>query len=217
MHIAQLPEELLREILRLLLAPPHAAFLRFPFNPSVPRWSTEWNVLLARGGERARPAGVLRVCKTWLRVGTPLLYACVGLWAPRHAAAVAALLVRETQLGRMVRCLRLEGGMGKELVSVARCAPNVRALYVSLHVKASESVVGLRKSVALLAPAALYIHGGSGNHNKRYFEAALIVERAVKDQWKQSLVRRTSVWSALRRPHSPRHTSPPSPWAATSK
>lgn len=206
MTIALLAEELLREILRYLLVPPYADFLRFPNNDAIPRWSADWTVDdwwdaslgVEERVERARPADVLLVCKTWLRIGTPLLYECVSVWAPRHTKAVAALLTREPQLGCAVRCLRLEGGMGKALATVVKHAAGFHTLYVSLHVKSSEGVVGLQKSAALMNPRALYIHGGPSTHNKWYYDAAMVIEDAIADQWKQSLVSQTQSM----RPHT---------------
>ena len=49
-----------------------------------------------------------------------------------------------------VRCLRLEGGLGKDLVHVAKQTTGLRCLYVDLQIKSAHSITGLRKALPLL-------------------------------------------------------------------
>ena len=98
------------------------------------------------------------VSKRWLRVGTPLLYSAVILWEPRHTKAVAALVKTHPALGKAIRMLRVEGGMGKDLYTIARNAPNVHALYLSVQMRSSEGISGLRRAMPMLNPTTLYLY-----------------------------------------------------------
>ncbi|GJE91926.1 hypothetical protein PsYK624_080780 [Phanerochaete sordida] len=142
-----LPDELLDDVLAHSLALSPTDFLAFPDEP---------------GSGPPRSSGPVLVSKRWLRIGTPHLYACVRLAKPAHTAAVAALLRAQPHVGRAVRCLRLEGGLGRELVHVAAAAPRLERLYVAMCVKAAESVAGLRSSLPLLRPRHLYLENDGG-------------------------------------------------------
>ncbi|GJE91924.1 hypothetical protein PsYK624_080760 [Phanerochaete sordida] len=109
----RLPEEILRDILAYDLRVPHAEFLFY----------RDWH-----GDPPAlpRPACHLLVSKRWLRVGTPLLYECMRLKKPEHTAAIAQLFRAHPHVGAAVRCLRLEGGFGKELAHVAKHITGLR-------------------------------------------------------------------------------------------
>ncbi|GJE91941.1 hypothetical protein PsYK624_080930 [Phanerochaete sordida] len=171
----RLPDELLRETLSYNLLIPHAEFLyyhdRFDDDPPAPR-----------------PARLLRVSKRWLRTGTPLLYECVRLRTPAHTAAVAQLFRAHPRVAQGVRCLRLEGGLGKDLVHVAKYTTGLRCLYVDLQIKSVHSIAGLEKALPLLKPVELYIREETYRDNKTIIEARTILYSHI----------RSSAWSSLR-------------------
>ncbi|GJE89698.1 hypothetical protein PsYK624_058040 [Phanerochaete sordida] len=181
MSDAQLPEELLREILSLLLSVSEADFCKFPDNGCPP-----WMSQQPRGRQSYRPppiCDVLLVSKRWLRVGTPLLYESVHVWSPEHVKAIAAVLRANPGVGKAVRRLRIEGGCGKELYTIVKHAPNVDTLYICLHVKASEGIAGLRKALPLMRPQKLYwLHRGL-TLNKAAVEAKALLEKCIAEIW----------------------------------
>jgi hypothetical protein len=61
---------------------------------------------------------VLEVCKAWLRVSTPLLYATVVLRSPAQAQALTLTLKGNLELGRFVKKIRIEGGYGSLILEI---------------------------------------------------------------------------------------------------
>lgn len=193
MSEAKLPEEIVRDILRLLLTPSPDAFFKFPGNTAIPRWSAEFRFASwidfdaddvdSQAAALLRPSDVLLVSKRWLRIGTPLLYNSLRIWNSRQTKAIAQLFAASPQVGTAVRCLRIEGGMGKDFVTVVKNAPNIHSLYVSLYLKSSDSVTGLRKGLSLINPTALYMQGGYYRHSKLYYEALGLIQTAIEKTW----------------------------------
>lgn len=174
---AVLPEEILREILVYNIHIPHAYFLRC------------WTGYESCGRRIAcRSADALLVSKRWLRVGTPLLYACLVLSSPEHTRAVAALLREHPHVGASVRCLKLRGGLGKELGELARHLPNLQKLFIDLRIKAAHSVTGLKKALPLLAPIHLYLDRPRSSRDNKRVEEVRVALSGVINKW-TSLVR----------------------------
>ncbi|EKM49731.1 uncharacterized protein PHACADRAFT_214253 [Phanerochaete carnosa HHB-10118-sp] len=170
---AALPEEILREILSHNIQISHVKFHRFyygnwgyPMSPPISRCS---NLLL--------------VSKRWLRIGTPLLYECVRLSNSEHTTTVANLLRTHPHVGLAVRCLRLEGGLGKDLVHIAKLTPKLHGIYISFSIKSVDSITGLKKAFPLFRPASLYIQEESHMENKKVAEARTLVRTHIKDVW----------------------------------
>lgn len=183
----KLPEEILREILRLALfvSPDHFCQLAFP----------PWQFMskkISRASRRPRPhAGdVLLVSRRWLRIGTPLLYEFVSLSDPSHSQSVARLLKSNPTVGKAVRYLRLEGGLGKDLITIAQHTTGLHTLYVCLYARCTDSVAGISKAFPLFRPAQLYVFDpveyGCFNKNSRNILQCL--ETSIAGAW-TSLVR----------------------------
>lgn len=152
----RLPDELLREILKycLHISPVHAFLLD-------PAWQwynhhTEYEAPLLM--PRSDP---LAVSKRWLRVGSPLFYQTVILYSTAQVRQLAQLFRAHPELGAAVRNLRLQAGFGKDLVTIVKHAPNVRALAVNMEATASESTVGILRVLPLLNPVRFYLHGSA--------------------------------------------------------
>ncbi|GJE97698.1 hypothetical protein PsYK624_139190 [Phanerochaete sordida] len=169
-----LPEEILREILAYIISVYHPRFLRF-YNP--------FEFLRSRRRQPSRCADVLLVSKRWLRVGTPLLYECLVLSKSEHTKSVADLIHAHPGVGQAVRCLKLAGGLGKELLQVAEHTTQVQSVFVNLRLKSSDSIVGLRKGLPLLSPIHLYVDRASYRENKRIDDVRALLSTMIKDVW----------------------------------
>ncbi|GJE91929.1 hypothetical protein PsYK624_080810 [Phanerochaete sordida] len=167
----RLPEEILRAILAYNLRIPHAEFLLYRDYYHG-----------AAAPDPPRSASHLLVSKRWLRVGTPLLYECIRLRRPEHTAVVAQLLRAHPHVGAAVRCLRLEGGLGKELAHVAKHITGLRSLYVDVRVKSAHSIAGLKKALSMLNPVGLYIKEQTRHStNKKMLEVRSLLYAHIKD------------------------------------
>nr|GAT51414.1 predicted protein [Mycena chlorophos] len=100
----------------------------------------------------------LVVCKSWLRVATPLLYGVVVLRSAAQAKALARALKGNPDLGRFIRKLRVEGGLGVSMKTVLELAPNITDLYLSLDIYAQDKTDGLCKGLPLVNPRRLILH-----------------------------------------------------------
>ncbi|GJE91856.1 hypothetical protein PsYK624_080070 [Phanerochaete sordida] len=138
----RLPEEIIREIIVLVRTVPDSVFLAFPAD-GCPHWMHTGS----SGAGTAACAVMLRVCKQWLRIGTPLVYRKACLCTTRHTRAVSALLKAHPHVERAVRCVHLEGGLGCEMHTLARRTPNAHTIYISGHKGVGESVAGLERSL----------------------------------------------------------------------
>nr|GAT51412.1 predicted protein [Mycena chlorophos] len=97
----------------------------------------------------------LLVCKSWLRVATPLLYGVVVLRSAAQAQALARALKGNPKLGRFVKKLRVEGGFGLAMHTVLQLSPNITDLFLSLDIYATDKTDGLCKGLPLINPRRL--------------------------------------------------------------
>ncbi|KZV79166.1 hypothetical protein EXIGLDRAFT_846808 [Exidia glandulosa HHB12029] len=97
-------------------------------------------------------ADVLLVCKRWMRVATPALYATVVIRSLAQAQALVFALKRSPDFGRYIKKLRLEGAFGQHLAVLATTAPNITDLCFSLAIYADSNVKGLLKLLAAVSP-----------------------------------------------------------------
>ncbi|KAK7020336.1 hypothetical protein R3P38DRAFT_3197662 [Favolaschia claudopus] len=104
--LSSVPEEILAEILSRILNVPDEMF-------------SDTSEISPFAGSSQSVCALLRlgVCKRWLRVATPLLYGTVVIRSKGQANALATVL-REQNLGRFVRNLRLEGGFGRQVEDI---------------------------------------------------------------------------------------------------
>ncbi|KAJ7639941.1 hypothetical protein DFH06DRAFT_1430487 [Mycena polygramma] len=149
-----LPDEIISEILSPTLKVPESMFsdtsLESPFGTI---------------SSSSSPSSTLLVCKSWLRVATPLLYSFVIIRSKAQANALQAAL-QNPDLGRMVKNLRVEGGFGKPMHQILQSTPNIRHIVLSLHLRASDSADGLAKGLSLINPSCLTIVDDTGMYLK---------------------------------------------------
>ncbi|EKM49730.1 uncharacterized protein PHACADRAFT_33292 [Phanerochaete carnosa HHB-10118-sp] len=172
---AALPEEIIREILSHNIQISHVDFCHFYYD--------DWGHPMSPPTSRC--SSLLLVSKRWLRIGTPLLYECVRLSEPDHTTAVSSLLRTHPHVGLAVRCLRLEGGLGKDLVHIAKLSPKLHSIYLSLIIKSTDSITGLKEAFPLFRPANLYIQGESyvWIRNLKVVGARTLLCTHIKDVW----------------------------------
>ncbi|CCL98421.1 uncharacterized protein FIBRA_00418 [Fibroporia radiculosa] len=113
--LSSFPEELLERILLLVLTPAPP--------PSHPRPTWHQPPPSIPGATSVAP---LLVCRTWLRIATPLHYRTPILRSARATAHLAATLHAHPALGRCVRALRVEGSFDA-LPDVVRWCPFLEA------------------------------------------------------------------------------------------
>ncbi|KAJ7207498.1 hypothetical protein GGX14DRAFT_698178 [Mycena pura] len=139
-----LPDEIISEILSPALTVDDDVF------------SHNWGVSPFASYSESTSAYLL-VCKSWLRVATPLLYNVVILRSKAQAKALARALSGNTDLGRFIKKLRVEGGYGPAMHTVLQCVPNVSDLLLSLEIYSSDSTDGLCKGLRLINPTRLIL------------------------------------------------------------
>ncbi|KAJ7057670.1 hypothetical protein C8F01DRAFT_320468 [Mycena amicta] len=121
----------------------------------------------------------LVVCKSWLRVATPLLYNVVILRSKGQATALARALSKNKELGRFIKKLRLEGGYGPAMHTILQCSPNITDLYLTLVIWSPDTTDGLCKGLSLVSPTKLILRDAMRKGPKNKSVAAL-VEAIVK-------------------------------------
>ncbi|KAJ7213485.1 hypothetical protein GGX14DRAFT_542367 [Mycena pura] len=99
----------------------------------------------------------LLVCKSWLRVATPLLYNVVVLRSKAQAKALERALVGNKHLGQFIKKLRVEGGYGQPMHTILKCASNVSDLCLTLEIFSQDSTEGLCKGLHLINPTCLIL------------------------------------------------------------
>ncbi|KAJ7052208.1 hypothetical protein C8F01DRAFT_1171295 [Mycena amicta] len=114
----------------------------------------------------------LLVCKSWLRVSTPLLYNVVILRSKAQAQALENALSKNADLGRFIKKLRVEGGYGPSMHTILKASPNITDLFLSLEIWSPDKTDGLCKGLPLISPAGLILRDTSSEsysnapHNK---------------------------------------------------
>ncbi|KAJ7210125.1 hypothetical protein GGX14DRAFT_626475 [Mycena pura] len=103
----------------------------------------------------------LLVCKSWLRVATPLLYHVVVLRSKAQAKALAGALSMNNALGQFIKKLRVEGGYGLPMHTILQSAPHVSDLYLSFEIFSSDNTSGLCKGLQLINPTRLILQDKS--------------------------------------------------------
>ncbi|KAJ7259762.1 hypothetical protein C8J57DRAFT_987859, partial [Mycena rebaudengoi] len=75
---------------------------------------------------------ILATPLSWLRVSTPLPYYVVVLLSKAQAAALAAALKLNPDLGRSIKKLRVERGYGASMHPILKDTPNVTDLVLAM-------------------------------------------------------------------------------------
>ena len=132
---------------------------------------------------------VLLVCKTWLRVATPLLYNTVVLRSKEQAQGLDATLHRNKDLGRFIKRLRVEGGFGRPMHHILRCSRNLTDLYLSLQIYSPDNTSGLVLGLPLVNPIRLILFDDE-DHMRTNQQLTALFKVLVKcaDDW-DNLVR----------------------------
>ncbi|KAJ6501308.1 hypothetical protein DFH09DRAFT_1001493 [Mycena vulgaris] len=99
----------------------------------------------------------LLVCKSWLRVATPLLYHVVILRSKAQAKALGQALTANNDLGQLIKKLRVEGGYGAPMGRIMQFSPNISDLLISFEIWASDNTGGLCKGLPLINPTRVII------------------------------------------------------------
>ncbi|KAJ6505815.1 hypothetical protein C8R47DRAFT_1066692 [Mycena vitilis] len=94
----------------------------------------------------------LVVCRDWLRVATPLLYNVVVLRSKSQANALEKVLAKNTEFGRYIKKLRVEGGYGAAMHTILKSAPHITDIFLSLVIYSSDGTQGLCKGLPLINP-----------------------------------------------------------------
>ncbi|KAG6910390.1 hypothetical protein DXG01_011105 [Tephrocybe rancida] len=145
MSSGHLPDEIIREILFPALRVPDEIFRSSEAVSPFSNYSESTSAFLV-------------VCKSWLRVATPLLYSIVVLRSKPQAQALERALRGNSLLGTFINKLRVEGGLGSSMYNVLRLAPNMEELWLSLHIWSSDSVSGLCRGLPLANPRRLILY-----------------------------------------------------------
>lgn len=154
MSEAQVPEEILREILEYTL-------WLYP----IDHWLAESAQLpdAELGGPISRDmrptSSVLTVSKRWLRVATPIFYRYVLLSTQEQVQCLADVLRKNPDIGCVVRHIRLEGEYGQVLGKVLKHMPNVETVSVNMYAPSNGETAGLIRGLSLINPIRLYLHG----------------------------------------------------------
>ncbi|KAF7320869.1 hypothetical protein HMN09_00173500 [Mycena chlorophos] len=140
-----LPDEIISEILTPALRVPDHAFAAMSARSSFMSFSES-------------SSAYLLVCKDWLRVATPLLYATVIIRSKAQALALGAALAENEELGPFIKKLRVEGGFGAAMHKVLQHTPKVTHIYLSLVIAAGDNTLtGLIKGLPLINPTVLML------------------------------------------------------------
>ncbi|KAF7359035.1 F-box domain-containing protein [Mycena sanguinolenta] len=129
----------------------------------------------------------LVVCKSWLRVATPLLYNVVVLRSKAQAKALSVALSGNKELGRFIKKLRVEGGYGAPLQTILQCSPNISDLFLSLVIYSSDNTSGLCRGLQLINPSRLILQE----------QAHKPLENKMASQLIEALIRAMAKWDRL--------------------
>ncbi|KAJ7719237.1 hypothetical protein DFH07DRAFT_898792 [Mycena maculata] len=155
-----IPDEIVSEIVSPLLKYSDEVFSDTSEKPLLSQYSSSTYLL---------------VCKSWLRVSTPLLYNVVILRTTAQAKALGEVLKSNREFGPFIRKLRVEGGFGSVMHAILKCAPNITDLFLTLSVWGSDDVGGLCTGLKFVNPRRVIVVDG-GKKNKqvaRLFETLI--------------------------------------------
>ncbi|KAF7317446.1 F-box domain-containing protein [Mycena chlorophos] len=128
----------------------------------------------AQNLRRQSTSAYLVVCKSWLRVATPLLYNVVILRSKDQAKALGRTLAGNPELGGFIRKLRLEGGYGPIMQKILASSPNITDLYLTLAIWSPDTTEGLVAGLLLISPRKLILRDIMKKPPKNKHVAALV-------------------------------------------
>ncbi|KAJ7627156.1 hypothetical protein FB45DRAFT_1082327 [Roridomyces roridus] len=162
----RVPDEILLEILTPVLRVSDARF-------------SDASASFVTNGESV--SAILLVCKAWLRVSTPLLYNIVILRSTGQAQRLHAVLNGNPGLGKFIKKLRVEGGFGVSMHGILKSTPNITDLFISLSIRASDSVSGLVLGLPLINPRRLVL--GDGQNKNKQMKVLMEKLESVAMEW----------------------------------
>ncbi|KAJ7606203.1 hypothetical protein FB45DRAFT_878708 [Roridomyces roridus] len=106
--MSNIPDEILQEIFTPVLSVPEETF------------SSHRRGYVPSEALDAPSSSILLVCKTWLRIATPLLYevAIISSSSRGQAQALKLALRSNPELGRLIKKIRVEGGYGTSMHTI---------------------------------------------------------------------------------------------------
>jgi F-box-like len=169
---SQLPDEIIKEILAPALHVSDEAFSHTADHEANP---------FASYGLSS--STILVVCKSWLRVATPLLYETVVLRSKAQAQALAGVLKANQQFGRFIRKLRVEGGYGSPVGEILRCSPLLTDLLIATTLYSNESIAGYLKGFQSVNPRRLIVLDDRLRTSAIRKKIYLALAEAVRHSW----------------------------------
>nr|GAT58163.1 predicted protein [Mycena chlorophos] len=127
----------------------------------------------------------LLVCKSWLRVATPLLYHVVVLRSKWQAKALANALEQNQALGRFIKKLHVEGGYGPPMETILRLSPNISDIFLTFEVYSPDTTEGLCAGLKHINPTRLILAERELKVLMNKMVLGLIKEvlRVIKEDW----------------------------------
>ncbi|KAF7293083.1 HEME-HALOPEROXIDASE domain-containing protein [Mycena indigotica] len=165
--LSPLPDEIISEILSPALRVDDDIFTQ----------STSGSAPFARFSEST--SACLLVCKSWLRVATPLLYNVVVIRSKAQAKALATVLAKNAQLGTFIRKLRVEGGYGAPMQTILLRSPNISDLFLCFNIFGTDNTDGLCKGLAHISPIKLILDDGGQRQNKHTIKLTNALVNAI--------------------------------------
>ncbi|KAJ7151967.1 hypothetical protein C8R46DRAFT_1007181, partial [Mycena filopes] len=132
-------------------------------------------------------SAALLVCKTWLRVATPLLYHVVVIRSKAQAQALERTLRANGCLAQFIRMLRLEGGFGPAIERILKYAQYyITDIFLSFKFNASDSTAGLVRGLPAINPTRVIIWDDDRfRWNNHLSGLKDILEKHVVKKWTQ--------------------------------
>ncbi|KAF8056032.1 hypothetical protein FPV67DRAFT_690747 [Lyophyllum atratum] len=131
-------------------------------------------------------SALLVVCKTWLRVSTPLLYHVVVLRSKAQAKALERALRANNLLGTFIKKLRVEGGFGGSMDHIIRLAPNITDLCLTPLIWSSDTSSGLCRGLPRMNPQRVIIcdpREAKDVDNLQSRELLTVLCDCIRDTW----------------------------------
>ena len=141
------------------------------------------------GRSPTHSSDILMVCKTWLRIATPLLYECVVLRTRAQAEAFYNA-VKDKKTGDVlissVRRIRLEDHFGLSTKQVFKSLPNLSELFITTPAARDETIKSSFPGFRHVNPKRVIL---DMTEEELYFKShrifATLLEEAIKESWNE--------------------------------
>ncbi|KAJ7465145.1 hypothetical protein FB451DRAFT_1262775 [Mycena latifolia] len=129
----------------------------------------------------------LLVSKSWLRVGTPLLYNVVIIRSKAQAQALAIALRSNPDLGRFIKKLRVEGGYAISMHKILQASNNITDLFIALDIAKSDNACGLCRGLPLIDPVHVILYSPRYWIGKEEAKLVEVLQECIQ-KWKNLTV-----------------------------